>query len=73
MGRGGFNTFRKIVQVETSVGNFIKKGSQAFNDYLEKLGNEVNFNTESKFQGRVNISPVNEFENGIGASVDLAA
>jgi len=73
MGRGDFNTFRKIVHIEMSVGNFIKKGSQAFNNYLEKLGNEAHSTTESSFQGRVNISPVHDFENGIGLSFDMSA
>jgi len=72
MGRGDFNTFRKIVQVEMSVGNFIKRGSQTFNEYIDKLKTEANVNFNSFYQGRINISPTTDLDNGIGITFDLA-
>jgi hypothetical protein len=71
MGRGDFNTFRRLVQVEMSLGGFIRQGSQAFNTYLERLKSE-NRNDEVSYAGRINVGPLEDFETGFGIDVDFA-
>jgi hypothetical protein len=73
MGRGDFNTFRRLVAVELSVGNLIKKSSQVFNDYVEKLTKETEGANDVSYVGRINLGPTTpDFETGFGVDVDLA-
>lgn len=72
MGRGDFNTFRRLVQIEMNVGGFIKKGLQVFNNYVDKLQKEGIDSADISYTGNLNISPVDEFESGIGFNFDLA-
>ena len=71
MGRGDFNLFRRLVQLELSVGGLVKQGSNLFNDYVNKLQG-VN-TTDDAYVGRFNVGPTEDFEAGIGLSMDIAA
>jgi hypothetical protein len=68
MGRGDFNLFRKVVELEMSVGNLVKKGSKAFNDFLDAATNSH----DSGYVGKMDIGAVKNFGQGLGFSMDLA-
>ena len=71
MGRGDFNLFRRLVQLELSVGGLMKQGSNLFNDYVNKL--QVVDTSEDTYVGRFNVGPTEDFEAGIGLSMEIAA
>jgi hypothetical protein len=71
MGRGDFNTFRRLVQVELSIGGLIKQSSQAFNSYLQRVKNE-NQTEEISYAGRINVGPLEDFDTGFGFDLDFA-
>jgi hypothetical protein len=69
-GKGDFNMFRRIVQMEIKLGGFIKQSSQIFNDYVEKINSQDN--SEPSYVLKINIGPTEEFESGVGINWDLA-
>ena len=71
MGRGDFNTFRRLVQVEFSIGGLIRQSSEAFNTYLQRVKNE-NQTDEVSYAGRINVGPLEDFETGLGFDLDFA-
>ena len=75
MGRTDFGAFRRIVEIEMSVHNFVKQSSNAFNSYLEKLQKEgQNLSAEQiGLMGRVNITPINDFESGSAFGIHITA
>jgi hypothetical protein len=72
MGRGDFNTFRRVVQVEMKVGGLIKKSSELFNQSVAELKNQSTSGNDN-YLGKINIGPVEDFESGIGFNMDIAA
>jgi hypothetical protein len=66
-----FNSFRKVVEIELVVNNFIKKSKETFNAYLDKLQKRGE-NLKSQETGLlsvVNISPEKDFQ-GSGTSLN---
>lgn len=72
MGRGDFNMFRRVVQVEMQFGGLIKQSSELFNQSIAELKNQ-SASGNDMFVGKINIGPVEDFESGIGCNIDLAA
>jgi hypothetical protein len=73
-GRTNFSEFRKLVEMQMSVGNLIKQGSNMFGDYFEKLSKEVAVSTDKVgYTGKISIVPTEEFVGGVGVSVHLTA
>lgn len=75
MGRGDFGAFRRLVSIELAVHHMIKQSSDTFNTYLEKLQQEAqNLSTETTgLTGRVNITPVDDFEAGTALNLHISA
>ena len=71
MGRGDLNTFRRLIQVEVSVGGLLKKSSELFNNYMTGLQSQPTGN--DTYNGRINIGPTEDFESGIGMDIDFCA
>jgi hypothetical protein len=69
MGRGDCTMFRRIIEAQNVYGGLIKQGSEAFNEFLTKNISDGKDN----YEGRVNVGPKDDFDSGIGFSVDLAA
>jgi len=60
-----FNSFRKLVELELVLNNFIKKSQETFNAYLDKLqkrGENLK-SQETGFLSLVNIGPEKDFQN----------
>jgi hypothetical protein len=75
MGRGDFGAFRRLVSIELAVHNMIKQSSDTFNTYLEKLKQEgQTLSTETTgLNGRINITPVEDFEAGTALNLHISA
>lgn len=61
-----FNSFRKVVEIELVVNNFIKKSQETFNSYLEKLqkhGEDVK-SQQTGLSSVINITPEADFDSG---------
>jgi hypothetical protein len=71
MGRGDFSTFRRLIQVEVSVGGLLKKSSELFNNYLTGLQSQPT--GSDSYTSRINIGPTEDFESGVGMDVDFCA
>jgi len=74
-GRTNFPEFRKLVEIEMSVGKLLKQGSSQFNSYFEKIQKEIAESSQvgdCQYKARVAIGPQEEFSNGVGLSVHVA-
>jgi len=71
-GKGDFNTFRRMVQIEMQVNKLVKKGSAAFSSYLEKVEKESNVES-TDYSGKLDVGPTEDFANGISFDVDFNA
>jgi hypothetical protein len=71
MGRTDFQSFRKIIEIELVVNNFIKKSSNTFNSYLEKLQKEgLDLSAqETGLFSRFNLKPSVDFHSA--SSINL--
>ena len=74
MGRSNFIEFRKLVELEMTLGKFLKKGSTHFNSYLEDLQKELQENAASdvSYRGKFSLAPKEDFTSGIRLSFHLA-
>lgn len=64
-GKADFPKFKKIVQVEMRINNFVKKGTGIIGDYLDKLTKNAYDIVNSEFKSTFTFRPIKDFDNGI--------
>jgi flagellin-specific chaperone FliS len=68
-----FNSFRKLVEIELVVNNFIKKSKETFNAYLDniQMHGEKAKSQQTSFLSVFNITPEIDFESGTALGLHL--